>query len=1134
MKNILKRIYALTIVIGMCTMSVCNAYGAVTNTGKTTIINSNFYTLAYERCSKAYDYGIGGKSEDDQIVKVTASDTLSETNYYVYTTWSKETYKGYLVLEANLYLPDTCKGFFFGTNTHRPISPTIGTNEIIRSQQWSNVVVIYDSISGTTQTYCNGILISSDFITSFNTRVNGTLYNNIRLVINDSVPGSVCYVDDFKLYETDVAPTVTNSLYIIDHEATSSLTVPENTLFYDAFQVSDPKAQLTLYTNSNYTKTRSLDEPLQDGNRLVMTLNGELRTYTIEVDNGIWVEDYNDNGTIEITKATGYIAKGMYGKSINDECLKVVADSSIPCFTTYTWLNDTFQGHILAEFNIMPGDMDSIYIGTNAQMPVSEPLRLVARRWNRVSVVYDTQSRDPDTGIGKATTYVNGVKYCETDTLFTHLTQLRVIMAGDAQSYAYIDDFKFEQHSYKAPSIEPMPALANNIEILNGNIIPTENMKVADLAAEDDSSTIKVFTDPLCNNELTGDDILSMGNVVVVEDGKGRYNYYTVYQSDNTKILSSVSDTSSNFNFSSGSVDPVYGLGGKDENDESFKVVIDNDSYNCYNDFTWTNTAFSGYLVTEFNVLPGTATVSVVTDNNTTLSAPITNITPLRWNKVVVVMDGASYDAATGKYDTYTYVNGAPIGNASTSLSSGGVVRLLVSGTGESYTYVDDIRIYETSTIPMITVPDLSDKYQVTGERIIFSSATKPEQLSAGRLVIRVYTDQNCTNLVENTNIANGNIIVVRDAVNTFKYYIAGDKPIKTTLFEAKGSPLDDNYLVGCQYSYESGKHYRDAGDTSYELKVAPSSTPPNAFFNYVYDEPGDNRFVLAEASIYFPEGYRYGDFQMCTDDYSKLSERITIGSNDLPLERWNRVVMAFDKKESKAHLYINGVEQHSLNVSGFPDEKKSIRFVAYADSGATMYFDDIVIYESDIMPAVTKAAVMPDSSYYIIYGAVLYASNYAYVSNIQSWIKSDTETTVRFYKDGQIVDSLSSSSLIPDESTMIIQTEDGHFTSYDIKFAKDYETIMYGTAESSGKLTNGQLTIAVANSNIFSSPTVGIAYYKDGSLVSIEQMPKESFVMFLKHSIQVDTSKYDTIKVFVWNTKSLKPLNKNGLLTSK
>lgn len=1134
MKNIKKRLMSLALTITMCLLSVSNAFAAVINTGKITVVKDDFYKLSFVRCSKSYEYGIGGKAKDDQVVKITADASLSEANYYVFTTWSKENYTDYLVMEANLYLTDTCKGFYIGTNTHQTISPAINVNGLARSGQWSKLVVIYDGQNGTTDTYFNGIPVSAGYSTTFNTRVNGSMYNHIRLIINDSIPGSVCYVDDFRLYETDVAPEVTNNLYIIGHEDDSHLTVLENTLFSDAFQVSEPEAELTLFTNNNYTKTKSLDEPLEDGNKLVISHNGEYRTYTIELDDGITLEDAIDDGTMEISKAAGYIVPGMYGKSTSDDCLKVVTDSSAPCFTTYTWLNDTFKGHVLAEFNIMPGDMDSIYIGTNVQMPVSESLKLNARRWNRVSVVYDTESRDPYTGIGKAITYINGVKYCETDTLFTHLTQLRIIMTGATGSYAYIDDFKFEHHAYKAPLIEPMPALADGIEILNGNIMPQEGMKAGELTSADPDDTIKVFTDSLCINELKSDDVLALGNVVVIEDGKGRYSYYTVYEADNINILHQVADTAANLTFNSGKADTVYGLGGKDENDPSFKISVNSGASNCYTDFTWANTAFDGYLVSEFNVLPGTASVSIVTNGNGALSAPLTNIQPLRWNKIVVVTDGKSYDSTTGKYNTYTYVNGVLEGGSATTLTPGGVVRLLVSGDAGSYTYVDDIRIYETATIPMVTVPDLSDKYQIAGERIIFSSDTKPESLSADRLIIKVFTDRNCTTLVENTNIADGNVIVVRDALNTFRYYIAGDNPVKTVLFEAKGAEDIKKNFIDCQYTTESGKYYREPSDTSYKITIASAATSVNAFFNYEYSKQGTDRYVLAETSVYFPEGYEYGTFQICTNQHNPISKTVNIGSSDLPTERWNKVVFAFDKQEKKTHLYINGVEHHSQSYAYFPAEKNNIRFVVYADQGTVVYFDDISIYEADIMPAITKAAVMPDSTNYILYGAMFYASENASVSNLQSWIKSDTATTVRFYRDGQIVEAVSPEDAVPDESTMIIQTEDGHFTSYDIKVAKSNETIMYGTANSSGKLTDGELKIAVATEGIFDTMTAGIAYYKDGKLVDIEQIPEEYFVHFLRHNIKVDTTKYDTIKVFVWEPDNILPRGKNGLLTSK
>ena len=112
MKNLQKRLLSVILTIALCAMSVCTSYAAVINNGKVTIVKDNFYNLKYARCSRSYDYGIGGKAADDQVVKVTADAKLSEANYYVYTTWSKENYTGYLVVEANIYLTSTSNHHF--------------------------------------------------------------------------------------------------------------------------------------------------------------------------------------------------------------------------------------------------------------------------------------------------------------------------------------------------------------------------------------------------------------------------------------------------------------------------------------------------------------------------------------------------------------------------------------------------------------------------------------------------------------------------------------------------------------------------------------------------------------------------------------------------------------------------------------------------------------------------------------------------------------------------------------------------------------------------------------------------------------------------------------------------------------
>ena len=68
MKNIQKLLLSLILTIAMCVVSVSSTFAAVINTGKITIVKDDFYKLSFVRCSKSYEYGIGGKAKELPII----------------------------------------------------------------------------------------------------------------------------------------------------------------------------------------------------------------------------------------------------------------------------------------------------------------------------------------------------------------------------------------------------------------------------------------------------------------------------------------------------------------------------------------------------------------------------------------------------------------------------------------------------------------------------------------------------------------------------------------------------------------------------------------------------------------------------------------------------------------------------------------------------------------------------------------------------------------------------------------------------------------------------------------------------------------------------------------------------------
>ena len=1131
-----KRLTALFIVLTLL-LPCFAAYGnvvlaAVEQTGEINVVHDmstleNRYNCA--RSTKSVEYGVGGRSAEDKAVRFDCVTDYSDTSWYGYSYWDATGFGNYLVFEANVYFDENVTGFYIGTRQHNAISATVKKDYDYSANQWGKYVAVLDIEENTTDTYFNGELIDSAYSTRFNTTVDGKFYNDIRLIFNGTTPGSA-WISDFKVYEAESEPVISNSLYLEGYEDEAFVLVREGTSFDTAFKPGVSDAQVRIYTDGTYTKTITTEDILTDGCKIVLEHDGEIRTYTVDIDDGINVEDTIDDGTIIFQRAVAETINGAFGKAQDDVSQKIVADSTLATFSTYTWLTDEFEGYVRADFNIEPGDMTSIYIGTNVHKPVSEPLMLNANQWNRVTVVYNTADYDRETGVGKATTYVNGVKLSTVDTIFTNLGQMRVILTGNAGSYAYVDDFKFSTFAYGEPDIPQADVLSDNVEIVNGYVIPGEGMTVAELSAVEPESEVRVFSNSLCTEELTDEDVISLGNTIVVETDENVYNYYTAYDTTNINILRTVNDASDSFAVTRAETEGVKGLGGKDVNDESIKITVTGEGTdaNAFNDYTWTNDGYEGYLTAEFNVYPVTAYPSLATNSHSPIASSVSGLVKKRWNKVVMFYDAGSYDGSKGK--TYLYVNGEYVGIYDAAFTSGNVIRLIAYSEEDEggYLYVDDYRIYESDLPPIVSVPDIGSYYSVNEDTVAFEEGTTPLELSAGRLTLRVFEDDTfAVQLGEEDEIVTGNVVVAEDSFKTITYYTVNNTVTKSILAAA----LDTNIpaelkVIDADISPAYGVHGRDASDESIKLALTYS----NGYIQYNYASPSEDRYVVLEASAYTEED---GFYKIGTNGHYSISDNVYIKDESGYKNQWSRVVFIFDKEDGKGSLYVNGDLVNEKTVDIFPSSSHSmLRFIYYGAVGQTVYLDDISIYECNVKPAVANAAVIPASVRYILFNSELYLPSDVRRSQLESVLEIDDEATeINIYKEGAEVE-IDSDGALPDDSFMTLKRGDNLYTAYNVHITENNNAFFYGPMGTSKVLSDGVLKIAVPIENVTDQPKVIVAGYKNGELVSIAQPAAEGFSKHITYDIEVVSADCDSIKVMVWDFDSLMPYSKNASIS--
>ncbi len=191
---------------------------------------------------------------------------------------------------------------------------------------------------------------------------------------------------------------------------------------------------------------------------------------------------------------------------------------------------------------------------------------------------------------------------------------------------------------------------------------------------------------------------------------------------DGDNVLYNLSTASElmKYQFVRATIAEVKGYAGKTDTDSSLHMAVaaSTPDPSAYVDFkwgtatadTWDKLSYKGYLVNEFNIInDGASQILMCTDQNSIVSNNLVETGKLKdgeWNKVYVITDrtGGTYN---GK--TITYINGAIASNwhtdyIGTKHSVSGVyknaLRYLCQGEVGTGMYIDDVRIYETQTMP--------------------------------------------------------------------------------------------------------------------------------------------------------------------------------------------------------------------------------------------------------------------------------------------------------------------------------------------------------------------------------------------------------------------------------------------------
>lgn len=741
--------------------------------------------------------------------------------------------------------------------------------------------------------YLNGVLIKEDVQINKHATLYETQFKGLRVMFgaDDGVTTRKTYLADFVMSESDtkpvpVVPTLAStSLYTVDNtndtiELSQALTVSD-------IVKNVSGASVKVYKNEAFALTLSDNDTLTYGNIIVLKSDDNIYKY-YNIANGSFGETLLSSATalsqldaakLHVGNGSKSAVTGIGTKADSDESIYLRSSSAgADTYIQYAWgtSNTTttkpasvydydwdkkcgvFTDYVVIEASIYPIDITTANLVTDYGTTITDNFidSLVMGAWNRVRIVLDRTATTSTNNITKAMVYVNGKAttsaWKSTNSLGDHYgsykakNALRIrLLGGDVTGGgAYIDDIRI----YEAKALrDNVTATLNTSDkyTLDGNFVVIPHG--AKLSASD-ISVAEGMSVTTFNSSMTETVTEISDGCVIAVYGKSDtakelnlpyddiYSYYTVTKA---KEKFDLVTTNPNFLSNNGTSEVVSG-GVMGNNSGNVKKIIIKGSNNYFNR-SWKSASFGmNYLVLAVNVLPtdGITNVFIGTNQHAVMSPTVTvdqYLVKDTWNSLLFV-----YDITANTTDTY--VNGELISFDYTTKYVKGTsdsFRFIISGSEDSYAYVDNFYLYESAYAPVPSVPEKLESGDVEG--LIINNKTFSARISSETTVsditalfddgvAKVYTDNACTKeLSADDKITDAAVIALKSG--TFNAY---------TVYNVSTYGTNEIIAIGDTYDKETSS--MKEGSVSFFAYV----TEGGSLIATQYDENG----VLSKIAI--------------------------------------------------------------------------------------------------------------------------------------------------------------------------------------------------------------------------------------------------------------------------------------------
>lgn len=523
----MKKTSKIVSIILICSMCF-TLFGGVTvfsdsvlsiSSGMPSLGGSGSYTRTIYNSANCYGYET---STDDIVHKWVGKE---ECTYAYYNFEANESSASdinahkYLVLNYN-FITENIDSIHLETASSKKVSSKI-TSDNWKSDKWNSVVFVC-TIDQTNQDknvkltdityYINGAdgvsLGASENPYNVSSATADTIRFRFKFNFTKQPKNTTVYIGQHNIYATDTLPTISMPVFDASVKAdyvNGKVYLPKNAKVQD-IAVYD-ECELSVFAQGDYTKKRELGETVEYGDKIVLKAQNKALSYFDVYIDGIDYRILDDNGDSFSDKGVASSLIDEYkGKQKDDDATLLDGGDTASSITLPLENEQAPQDYNYYVYDLMFSPENKDFNIALGDLEIKSGLGI--NKWNTLRFIYNLSDNN-------VTIYINGV--ANEAQIYEALPQNLIL---SFKGKAAVDKV-YSYYSKNLPDEQTVAKVSG--ATCYKNVIYVDDFKVSSLSAVD--GVINVYSDRSISAKLKDDDIITTGNVVVLESKDGVFNY---------------------------------------------------------------------------------------------------------------------------------------------------------------------------------------------------------------------------------------------------------------------------------------------------------------------------------------------------------------------------------------------------------------------------------------------------------------------------------------------------------------------------------------------------------------------------------------------------------------------------------